>query len=170
MSDHMDLMTTLLDSYESYHTQKENMTWAGATVFVGGAIALVVMGDPPWQKWSYIAYVSFLFLLLATATMGIIFVQWQFRNRHFASDLFLACANVGARWTEKSPPPEELKAVPVDARDKVPLLLPAELANEYQQIAKKRITPVAQYLTLGTMLLWAIAALARVVLTAPPCS
>jgi hypothetical protein len=109
----------------------------------------------------------FFVLLFATGVMGIVFVGWQFGNRGFASDFFTACANVAARWTETSPVPEKLKAVPLNVSGVAPLLVPAELVEEYRQIAGKRITPWAKYLTMGTMLLWAFAAVARVLYTAP---
>ena len=51
---HADLLLTHLQVYESYHTQKENMTWAAATLYVSAAVLLLVLlqvRHPRQSRW-----------------------------------------------------------------------------------------------------------------------
>jgi hypothetical protein len=47
-----DLVRSYLEIYDSYHRQKETMTYAAATLYLTGAAVLVIQEEPFWLGFS----------------------------------------------------------------------------------------------------------------------
>jgi hypothetical protein len=76
---------TALTSYQgTYHNHKEQLGYAAAVLYAGGAAALV-FGPDPWRSYPPWAKGLFLILLAMTGVAGLFYVFWQFRLRAIAA-------------------------------------------------------------------------------------
>jgi hypothetical protein len=122
---------------DDYHTQKENMTWVAASVYIAASIFL--LQSDFWKLWQMNSFNAFLFLVLLTAIISFWFVGWQFKNRLVAAVLADACASAAAKFIS---PTETLKVSDLEV---VPLIasdtsrkVPKVLADEYQRLMSER--------------------------------
>jgi len=161
-----NLLLGHIQAYQAYHSQKETMTWAVATLFV--AAAAVLLGtDPFWAHWNCIAFISFLLLLLATGIAAFLLLKVQFARRRSSSHFFSACVNTVTRWVKNDPSDADLEPTLIAEFGKSGELAPAALAKEFKEIdsAPNRNVWWDKVLTYVVMSLWGIGALVKVALT-----
>jgi hypothetical protein len=75
-----------LTTYQgTYHNHKEQLGYAAAVLYVGGAAALL-FGPDPWSSYPSWAKGLFLAQLAMTGVAGLSYVFWQFHLRSMAAD------------------------------------------------------------------------------------
>lgn len=101
---------TYIEYFGSYHTQKENMTWAATTTYVVGA-AILLGVEPFWKSWPSPAFTGYVILLVATAALVFWFMWWQFKRRRQAAALMETAADCASVWMHTPPTPTDLEPV-----------------------------------------------------------
>jgi hypothetical protein len=129
-------LTALANYQGTYHNHKEELGYAAAALYLGGAV-VVCFGLAPWSAFPSWAKGLFLLLLAITGVAGLFYVFWQFHLRSVAAD--------GIRGLLRMLPeePEELRRV-------------MEPRGWFHQWA-------APGVALLVMFLWGVAAFVRVV-------
>ncbi|MBI3247048.1 MAG: hypothetical protein HYZ50_11150 [Deltaproteobacteria bacterium] len=155
---HVDLVLTYLQMYETYHTQKENMTWVATTVYLGAAV-VVVASKAFWKNWSCPVLGAWLALILTTAVSAFVFVWWQFDRRFKAAAFLDACADTAVRWLQDKDRQPDLEPVELPA---FRIMVPREIANAYRSNQRDGLH-LPLILTLLLMLLWTAAAAISIV-------
>src|SRR5690348_14078458 len=99
-TDHMtrsDDLASLRDYWGVYHNHKEQMAFAGTTVYLAAATAMVM--HPTWPKGP--PHWLMLKLMIASIVIAFAFVAWQLRNRETAAGIVSACNHI--LWDDRPP-------------------------------------------------------------------
>jgi len=161
----LSVLLTQIQTHERYHTQKENMTWLITLAYLG-ATGILVGREPFWKMWSIPAFSLWLILLFVTASAAVLFLHYQFRDRHRASAFFLAATDVATHWAVQTPTEQQLTSIELRELDN--MLVPTEVEQRFHTLFHGK-SSVPQRMTLLLLALWSLAAAAYVVGTYTGC-
>lgn len=168
--------------FAAYHSQKENMTWAAATLYVLATAVLVGLGSAPfWRDAPWWTFWSFFVVLGLTSTVAFFFVSAQFQRRDAAHWLVQACSNLSAQWLVAGPTSADLEPLDLGKhgfgtshdQQLFPAAVVREVARLKQEQAARKVRNASdrltdRVLTLSIMAAWTVAALAKVLLAWSP--
>lgn len=79
---------------ERYRDSKENKAYLATVAYIGGGMSLLTQSNPPWDRYSSVAFALFCLVVLGLSVIAFWFVWLQFTYRRYAGDIFGACLNV----------------------------------------------------------------------------
>lgn len=152
-NDALAVLASQIQTHESYHTQKENITWLVVAAYLS-ATMLLVGREPFWKCWQVPWFSAWLCLLLVTAVAILMFLNSQFLARHITSAFFLAANDVATQWITKQPEAADLE--PRGIRELDGMLVFAAVEKRFGEILHGGPS-IAQRVALLLVVAWSLA-------------
>jgi hypothetical protein len=160
-SGHLHLITAFLSGYETYHHHKEVMAYTASALYVSAATAFLFAPPRPVPRSCVLLLAT---VVVVLALLGLLYVNWQLRQREVAAGRAEACSTVASRWLHRDPEPADL--VPVEYPPGDGTFWPKVLAVEFCQQEKvvSRRLRIPNWVTRIALILAALGALWRVMM------
>jgi hypothetical protein len=174
-----EVLAANVERWSAYHSQKENITWAAATLYVAAIAVMLGLGPVPfWSAAEPRKFWPFFVALFLTAAIGIYFISRQFYRRHVSHLLVHACSNLLAKWLVRPPAATDLEPRDLGkhglGRETDFQLVPSAVISELQdlkRLVQERDSGMPwwrrlhdEVLTYCLLALWTVVGLAKVFL------